>query len=242
MRVNFRLGVAVVLFAGCCSPGFAGDRHARAVVELFTSQGCSSCPPADQVLAELARDPDIVALSLPVDYWDYLGWRDTLAKPGFTSRQKAYADQRGDRQVYTPQVVVNGVAHALGSDKQAIEAAAADSQTRGVMRVPITVAESGERIQVHIGAMGGQSGTLWLLPLSSRVAVAIGRGENRDRSVTYWNVVRAMTNIGEWSGEPKAFDLPIAASRVPAADGYAVLLQAGSPDRPGPILGAAMKP
>ena len=81
----------------------------RAVIELFTSQGCSSCPPADKLLGELARDPSLIAMSLPVDYWDYLGWKDTLALHGHTTRQRAYAEARGDREVYTPQVVVNGV-------------------------------------------------------------------------------------------------------------------------------------
>src|ERR687884_289212 len=88
----------------------------QAVVELFTSQGCSSCPPADAMLGELARRPDVIALSLPVDYWDYLGWKDTLAQPAFSARQRAYAGARGDRQVYTPQVIVNGATPCVGSD------------------------------------------------------------------------------------------------------------------------------
>src|SRR6185369_13617653 len=100
----------------------------RGVIELFTSQGCSSCPPADKLAGELARDPSLIVLSLPVDYWDYLGWKDTLALPGHTNRQRAYSKARGDREVYTPQVVVNGVKHVLGSDKTAIENAVA--QTR----------------------------------------------------------------------------------------------------------------
>src|SRR5262245_64759959 len=96
----------------------AGQANAepRAVVELFTSQGCSSCPPADALLGKLAHDPDVIALSLPIDYWDYIGWKDTLALPGHTNRQKAYSRARGDRNVYTPQAIVNGAAQALGSD------------------------------------------------------------------------------------------------------------------------------
>ena len=103
---------------------FCGLRLAeppRAVVELFTSQGCSSCPPADALLADLARQPDIVALSFPVDYWDYLGWKDTLAHSAFTARQKAYAHSRSDRQVYTPQMIVNGKKPCIGSDRAQIE-------------------------------------------------------------------------------------------------------------------------
>ena len=88
-----------------------------AVVELFTSQGCSSCPPADKIVGELAKDPSVIALSMPIDYWDYLGWKDTLADSRFSARQKAYSHVRGDRDVYTPQVVVNGSAHVIGSDR-----------------------------------------------------------------------------------------------------------------------------
>src|SRR5215213_8380181 len=86
----------------------------QAVVELFTSQGCSSCPPADALLTDLAQRPDVVALTLPVDYWDYLGWKDTLASPAFTARQRAYAHGRSDRQVYTPQIIVNGSRPCMG--------------------------------------------------------------------------------------------------------------------------------
>src|SRR5437764_2212404 len=95
----------------------------RAVVELFTSQGCSSCPPADKVLGELANDPSVIALSLPIDYWDYLGWKDTLADSRFTARQKAYSRSRGDRDVYTPQLIVNGAAQVIGSDRAKIDGA-----------------------------------------------------------------------------------------------------------------------
>src|SRR5918993_3798564 len=105
------LVLAALLFAG---PATAGP---RAVVELFTSQGCSSCPPADAYLVELARRPDIVALTLPIDYWDYLGWKDTLAHSAFSARQRAYAGARGDRQVYTPQAVVNGRELFVGSNR-----------------------------------------------------------------------------------------------------------------------------
>src|SRR6202451_2480555 len=93
----------------------------RALLELFTSQGCSSCPAADKLLSEFATDPSVVALSLPIDIWDYLGWKDTLAHPAHSARQRAYARIRGDRQVYTPQMVVNGSVHVLGSDRTAIE-------------------------------------------------------------------------------------------------------------------------
>src|ERR1043166_7464075 len=101
-------GALSVVCAVVASTAAAFAADTRAVVELFTSQGCSSCPPADELIGQLAKDPSLVAMSLPIDYWDYLGWKDTLAKPAHTARQRAYAQVRGDRAVYTPQAVING--------------------------------------------------------------------------------------------------------------------------------------
>src|ERR1700675_4069402 len=115
-----------------------------AVMELFTSQGGSSCPPADKILGELANDPSVIALSMPIDFWDYLGWKDTLADSRFSARQKAYSQVRGDREVYTPQVVVNGSMHVIGSDRAGIESAIDTSKkANGVMSVPVTMTRSG---------------------------------------------------------------------------------------------------
>src|SRR5205823_1507433 len=127
----------------------------RAVVELFTSQGCSSCPPADKVLGELANDPSVIALSLPIDYWDYLGWKDTLADSRFTARQKAYSQVRGDREVYTPQVVVNGSVHVIGSDRPGIEDAIdVTKKSDAVMSVPIAITQAGKQINISVSAPG----------------------------------------------------------------------------------------
>src|SRR5437660_6572357 len=117
-----------VIASAMLAAAVASSAEPRGVVELFTSQGCSSCPPADKLAGELAHDPSLVVLSLAIDYWDYLGWKDTLALPGHANRQRAYSKVRGDREVYTPQVVVNGVVHTLGSDKAAIEQAIAQSR------------------------------------------------------------------------------------------------------------------
>src|SRR3979411_2541496 len=127
----------------------------RAVVELFTSQGCSSCPPADRILGELAKDPSVIALSMPIDYWDYLGWKDTLADARFSARQKAYSQMRGDREVYTPQVVVNGSVHVVGSDRAGSESAIGGTKkTDGVMSVPVTMTLNGKQINVSVAASG----------------------------------------------------------------------------------------
>src|SRR5579863_3684239 len=133
----------------------AGAAGVRNVVELFTSQGCSSCPPADRILSRLARDPGTLALSFPVDYWDYIGWKDTLATPGYTARQKAYALARGKAAVYTPQAIVNGLADAVGSDLDAIEEAESETGERaGVLSVPLSVVERNGKIDVSVGAAG----------------------------------------------------------------------------------------
>jgi len=119
------------------------------VVELFTSQGCSSCPPADKIIGELAEDSSVIALSMPIDYWDYLGWKDTLADARFSARQKAYSLMRGDRDVYTPQVVVNGSAHVVGSDRAGIERAIGITRrTEGVMSLPVSMKLDGDQITV----------------------------------------------------------------------------------------------
>src|SRR6476661_11274553 len=143
----------------------------RAVVELFTSQGCSSCPPADQIIGELAKDPSVIALSLPIDYWDYLGWKDTLADSRFSARQKAYSHMRGEREVYTPQVVVNGSAHVIGSDRARIEGAIdATRKSEGVMSVPVSMSVSGKQINVSVAASAkgpaAAHGEVWICSIS----------------------------------------------------------------------------
>src|SRR5215470_7408521 len=137
-------------FAFICSAAAPASAEPRAVIELFTSQGCSSCPAADKLLGELARDPSLVTMSLAVDYWDYLGWKDTLALRGHSDRQRAYAGARGDREVYTPQVVVNGVVHVLGSDKAAIEKAIAQTRRNpSVLALPVNMIVADGKVIVN---------------------------------------------------------------------------------------------
>jgi hypothetical protein len=244
----FAPGFGVVL--ACLSllaskPGLAQTAASpRMVIELFTSQGCSSCPPADALLSELASRPDVIALSMPVDYWDYLGWKDTLAKPAFSARQKAYSAARGDRQVYTPQAVIDGVIHAVGSDRTQIETAAKSAQNRaGVMLLPVSIADQDGAYSVTVGAGAAasspSSAQVFALPVIRRRDVAIGRGENANRKVTYVNIVRDMILLGEWSGAQKSYSLARSAVRGDNIDGFVVLVQTGTPARPGMIMGAA---
>jgi len=186
----------------------------RAVVELFTSQGCSSCPPADKVIGELAKDPSIIAISMPIDYWDYLGWKDTLADSRFSARQKAYSRARGDREVYTPQAVINGSVHVIGSDLAGIETAiGTTAKEAGVMSVPVTMTQSGKQITVSVAAANkppiAQHGEVWICSISKAIPISIARGENRGKELTYYNVVRNLVKVGDWNGNPGSWSVPL---------------------------------
>ena len=216
----------------------------RAVVELFTSQGCSSCPPADKIIGELARDPSIIAMSMPIDYWDYLGWKDTLADARFSARQKAYSKMRGDREVYTPQAVVNGEVHVIGSDRDGIESAiGATRKDESVMSVPVSMILAGRQLNVSVAASprspAAMHGEVWICSISRAVPIEISRGENRGRELTYYNVVRSLLKVGDWNGNPGSWTVPIENVARDGVDGAVVYVQDGSHDRPGPMLGAA---
>ncbi|MFM9940902.1 MAG: DUF1223 domain-containing protein [Hyphomicrobiaceae bacterium] len=216
----------------------------KAVLELYTSQGCSSCPPADVLLESYTKRADIVALSFSVDYWDYLGWKDTLANPKFTARQKYYAKHRGDGRVYTPQVVVNGLSHAVGNSAREIDQAIEATQKAfAKSQVPVSVRMEAERLIIEAGAAtvgdGAQDATIWLAVIQPVVEVAVRSGENRGKSLRYHNVVREMTPVGMWSGKALTVRLDRDTVKLPETDSAAVIIQAG---KAGPILGAAMIP
>jgi hypothetical protein len=217
------------------------------VVELFTSQGCSSCPPADKLIGEFARDPSIIALSMPIDYWDYLGWKDTLADSRFSARQKAYSHMRGDRDVYTPQAVVNGSVHVIGSDRAGIEDAIGETEkARGVMSVPVSMTVTGEHVSVSVAASrngpAAMHGEVWICSVSKEVPISIGRGENRGRELTYYNVVRNLLKVGDWNGTPGTWTVPLENITGKGVDAAAVFVQDGNRERPGPMFGAAYTP
>jgi hypothetical protein len=235
---------AVALCAGAAMIGPAKAAEPRAVVELFTSQACSSCPPADKLIGELASDPTVIALTMPVDYWDYLGWKDTLADSRFTARQKAYSAMRGDRDVYTPQAVVNGAVHVNGSDRSGIDGAISATQISGkAMSVPVTVTQSGNHINVSVAAASGDSashGEVWICAVARAVRINIGRGENRGREVTYHNVVRNLLKVGDWTGAAEQWTVPLENLSGDGVDATAVFVQDGSRDKPGAMLGGAL--
>jgi hypothetical protein len=234
------LGLYAIVAIIC--PAHAADP--RAVVELFTSQGCSSCPPADRLMGELSKDPSIIALSMPIDYWDYLGWKDTLADSRFSARQRAYSHVRGDRDVYTPQAVINGSVHVIGSDRSSIENAIGETEkTTGVMSVPVSMSVTGGQINVSVAASrngaAAMHGEVWICSVSKAVSISIGRGENRGREITYYNVVRNLLKVGDWSGTPYSWTVPLENISREGVDAAAVYVQDGNRDRPGPMLGAA---
>lgn len=240
MASRLKLFLAVSGFAALLQPAFA--EPPRAVVELFTSQGCSNCPPADALLVEYSRQPDIVALSFPVNYWDYLGWKDTLAHAEFTARQKDYAHGRNDRQVFTPQMIVNGKKSCIGSDKAQIEKAI-EMSLKGRTSLPVDVAvqEQNGTVTVSVQETGEalrRDAQVWVLPVLRTQTVPIERGENKGKTVTYANVVRGLKRIGEWHGGQARFEVSAQAARG-GGDGYVVLVQTAEEDKPSVILGAA---
>jgi hypothetical protein len=216
----------------------------RTVIELFTSQGCSSCPPADKIVGELAKDPNVIALSMPIDYWDYLGWKDTLADSRFSARQKAYSHVRGDRNLYTPQMIVNGSAQVIGSDRAAIDGAIKNtSKAEGVMSVPVTMTLSGKLLNVSVEASKVSAtgrGEVWLCSVSRAVPISIGRGENRGQQITYYNVVRNIVKVGDWNGGAGNWTVPLENISRDGVDAAVVYVQDGNREQPGPMLGAAI--
>ena len=236
------IGALTGMTLAASDPVSAQQQKRVDVLELFTSQGCSSCPPADALLRKLAERDDIIAISLPVSYWDHLGWKDTLAREAFNNRQYQYAKARGDRDVYTPQMVVNGLTHVVGSRHEAIESALAKtSRLLEPVTVPIKIRLQNDAVEIETGAAPAGSayrmGQIFVVCYNSSVDVAIRRGENTGRSISYTNVVREWLPAGKWKGEPAHFKFRI--PRGESFDAIAVLLQA---DDSRAMIGAAAIP
>lgn len=233
--------IGAAALVGATSPASAGQPGATSVIELFTSQGCSSCPPADAVAGKLTKREGVIILSLPVDYWDYLGWKDTLAQHSFSERQRTYARARGDGQVYTPQVVVNGLQHAVGSEPGSIDAAIESTQAAlQDKKVPLKLIPDADGLTVELGdapaGMDNAKASIVLADFKRSADVNIGRGENGGHKVTYYHVVRKLSSVGAWNGKAQTLHLSKADLSANGSDGCAVFLQNGAG---GPILAAA---
>jgi hypothetical protein len=217
-------------------------RHARhahtpaapVLVELYTAQGCEGCPQADLALGELAKKKGVTALTFSVDIWDYTGWTDTFAQPEFTERQKAYVKRLKLREMYTPEVVVNGAAEAAGSDKAALAdliATAAKAQIKGPK---ITLNKDGDRASLAAGRAPAGGADVWLVRFDPKPReVKVKAGDNRGKTVVVANGVKELVKLGQWRGRPKRFDLPDA-----SVDGLSTVVLVQAPHG-GPVLSMA---
>jgi hypothetical protein len=201
----------------------AGMAAARAaapspvVIELFTSQGCSSCPPADRLLGELARDPSVVALAWHVDYWNRLGWTDPFSTALSSERQHAYAARLGE-DVYTPALVIGGARMVIGSDRATVGAAIKGAPASSV---PVALVSDGDGTAVDVGASGQQVSALLALYQPEQVT-QVARGENGGRQLHEYRIVRSAMALAIWDGAPRRLKLP----PIPPGLGAAVLVQA----------------
>jgi hypothetical protein len=212
----------------------AGDAEPRqpVLIELYTSQGCSDCPPADHILVDLAHRPDVIALSFPITYWDMLGWKDTLASASNTHRQKAYAEMLGRTTTYTPQMIVDGIEDVVGNKRHSVLSAVTRHYALRREAAPISfnAAYSAQNLTIDIsgaapeGVTDESAAMIWVMRVLSHAEVAVEGGENKDRMLAYTNVVRDIRQGGTWSGGEKTVHIPLILD-ASTHDGVAVIVQ-----------------
>jgi hypothetical protein len=226
--------VSLIAAMLACSTAGAAATSRPAVIELYTSQGCSSCPPADALLGEFARQPHVLALAFHVDYWNSLGWTDPYALADAALRQSAYSKARGQASVYTPQVVVDGRDEFLGTDRGQIEHAVSEVRTG----VPVTLEVADRNLVIALG--GAQClapSDVLMVTFLRQASSKINRGENSGRTLTEFNIVRSINKVGQWSGQAVTFHVPLSSVPTGATD-FAVLVQLPGPAQ---IIGAATR-
>jgi len=207
------------------------------IVELFTAQGCVGCPEANARVEAVADEPGVIALTWAVDYWDYLGWEDTFAKPEFAQRQRAYRRSLRLRNVSTPQVVIDGRRQVAGGSGAALQTAIDEEAARRIFPPEIEFRESGDRVGVGSGtAPAGGAEVVAVMYTPGPQTVEIQSGDNRGRTVRHTNVVRSFRSLGDWTGQPRLYALP--AARDPD-QAVAILVQAKGDRR---ILNGAVLP
>ena len=222
--------LSLAALIGAVQPGLAAERPV--VVELFTSQGCSSCPPADAMLGELTKQPGLLPLAFHVDYWNRLGWKDPYSSAAATARQRAYSQALSLSTVYTPQMVIDGRYDAIGSDRGAVARGIA-SAAKAPAAVPLHILREGDTLHLSVGAAEKGAGSLWIVGYDHRHTTRIGAGENGGRTLTEFNIVRKFEEVGSWTGA--ALQLDLALAKLDGAEAVALLLQ--SPE--GAVLGAS---
>jgi hypothetical protein len=226
---------ALVSTVGTEAMAASVPQHSPVVVELFTSQGCSSCPPAEAFLGELAKRKDVIALEYHVNYWDYIGWKDTFAKPAFGDRQRKYVDSLKVRYAYTPQMVIDGSTDVVGSHRQEIDTLIQRHLSEHTKAPAITMTRTGDTLKVAIGAWRKSAPyDVVLVTFDKPHVTQVRRGENRGQTLKNSNVVRELTTLGVWSGKPTTYNVSLAGK--PGNGGCAVLIQK---EGQGPVLAAA---
>ena len=210
----------------------------KAVLELFTSQGCASCPPADALLKTIESRPDVIALAYHVDYWDYIGWTDTFGAKANTDRQRAYATAWNSSQIYTPELVVNGMKNVVGSRQGDVESAL----SQAALPIPVALKTDADgMLNVDIAGKAGASGaSVWLVTYIDKAEVTVERGENAGHKLDYTQVVTGRHILGMWDPQSGAhLKLPLDEVLTAPSDGAVILLQSERNGLPGPIVGAA---
>ncbi|WP_052726496.1 DUF1223 domain-containing protein [Devosia epidermidihirudinis] len=218
--------------------GADGSRpRPKAVVELFTSQGCASCPPADALLTSLADQQDVIALAYHVDYWDYVGWADTFGSAEYSDRQRAYAKSWGSSRIYTPQMVVNGTKGVVGSRRNEVHGALDTAS----LPLAVDIRADGDMLKIAIPANASLGdAVVWMVTYLDRADVAIEKGDNAGKAMVYTQVVTGRQVLGMWEAKAGAdLKLPLPEVLRESSTGIAVIVQQENKGMPGPILGAA---
>ncbi|MBY5902789.1 DUF1223 domain-containing protein [Rhizobium leguminosarum] len=230
--------IASVVFSG---PLQAEDGTPKGVVELFTAQGCSSCPPADAAFRKLVNQGDVIALAYHVDYWNYLGWADTLSSKENTERQYGYARTMGRSNVYTPQAIVNGRGHLAGADLKGINSKIDTFSSEGNgLTVPINAAMRGDELEIKIGAGQGKANVV-MVYFDKEKTIDVEKGENSGQKISYLHSVTNVETVGMWDGKATSLTLPASVLQRPQLEGCAILLQSATADGdPAAILGATV--
>ncbi|MBY5456139.1 DUF1223 domain-containing protein [Rhizobium beringeri] len=230
--------IAGVVLSG---PLQAEDGTPKGVVELFTAQGCSSCPPADAAFRKLVNQGDVIALAYHVDYWNYLGWADTLSSKENTERQYGYARTMGRSNVYTPQAIVNGRGHLAGADLNGINSKIDTFSSEGNgLTVPISAAMRGDELEIKIGAGQGKANVV-MVYFDKEKTIDVEKGENSGQKISYLHSVTNVETVGMWDGKATSLTLPASVLQRPQLEGCAILLQSATADGdPAAILGATV--
>ena len=236
---SFSLLSAVAAAALLVAPATAAEvrLHPKAVLELFTSQGCSSCPKADLKFSDLSKQTDLITLAYNVDYWDYIGWTDTFGRKENSDLQKAYAASWKSSRIYTPQLIVNGQKGVVGSrDKDVTDALGA-----ATLALPVEIVVGDKMIDVTVGAdANGAQAMVWLVTFKDHAQVQIDRGENAGRLMDYTQIVTGRQMLGMWDPATGThLKLPLSQLQADGSNGAAILVQTDNNGLPGPILGAA---